>query len=119
MSVLARTLPIATTTTDTTPITGTLVLFGWTWIETTGSAAAGVELYDGSSTGGALIVPVALNQGESTRDLWGHPGLHVQTGLFLHVTSGSIKGSLWYVPGNVYDEYVIEQGYRGVFGHTV
>lgn len=118
-NVLARTIPIATTTTDLTVIGGASVLFGWTWIETTGSAVANVELYDGSGTNGALIVPVALNSGESTRDLWGHPGLGVQTGLFLHVVSGSVKGSLWIVPGEVYDEYVIEQGYRGVFGHNV
>jgi hypothetical protein len=112
----ASTFPIPTTTTDVALVGGASVLTFYGFTETTGAAAAEVQLFDGSGTNGALIVDVALLQGESTRDLIPAPGLMVSVGLFLHVVSGSVQGSVWTVPGDLVDDWVITQGYRPVFG---
>lgn len=106
----ARTVPIATTTTDEKLVGGASILTFYNFTETTGSASAEVELYDGDDATGALIVNVTLNQGESTRDPLPKPGLGCRQGLFLNVVSGSIKGSVWIVPGEIIGPYVAVQG---------
>ena len=63
---------------------------GWSFIETTGAAAATLELFDGSSTGGATIA--------------------VRVSLFLNVISGSIRGAVWVVPAERLEPYEALQG---------
>ncbi len=106
----ARTRPIATTTTDLLLVGGASILTFYNFTETTGGAGAEIELYDGEAATGARIVSVTLTGGESTRDLIPKPGLGCYVGLFLHVVSGSIKGAVWTVTGELVGPYVAVQG---------
>lgn len=72
------------------------LLFGWSWEETTGLAVAQLELIDGDSNNGDRIVPITLLANESTRDIWGWPGIWCDRGLFCRVVAGSIRGTVYY-----------------------
>lgn len=70
-------------------------LCGWSFLETTGSAAATVEVYDGQDATGELLTVISLSSGQSTRDWVDRQGLEVRIGMFLRVTAGSVRGALW------------------------
>lgn len=72
-------------------------LCGWRIIEATGAAAAGFELFDGSSAGGALLGAGWLAaSGNDTLPI-ARPGIVVNTGrVFIHVVSGSLVGVLYW-----------------------
>lgn len=70
-------------------------LYGWSFVETTGAAAAAFDLIDGGSAAGAEISPFTLTAGQSTRDWLGQPGLLIQSGLSLAVTAGTVRGAVW------------------------
>lgn len=72
------------------------VLFGWAWEETTAAAVAQLELIDGDSNNGDRIVPITLLANESTRDVWGSPGIWCDRGVFVRVVAGSIRGTIFY-----------------------
>lgn len=100
---------IATTTVDGQFITRGGRLYGWAFEETTGAASAECSLIDGSSAGGPTIVPISLSAGESTRDLMGKPGLRVRAGVYLHVFSGSVRATIYYL-GLSDDEIIAHAG---------
>lgn len=106
----ARTVPIAETTTGSLLVGGASVLTFYGFTEQTGAADAHVQLYDGSSNLGALIVDVTLNQGESTRDLIPRPCLYVRGDLWFEVVSGTVAGSVWVVPLERIAAYAAAQG---------
>jgi len=60
--------------------------------ETTGVGSAVYRFWDGSSTGGMLILPVSLTPGQSTRDTFTHHILPYRQGLFFQLVSGTIEG---------------------------
>lgn len=66
----------------------------WSFTETTGTATAEVRLYDGTGTGGALVVDIELVASESTRDYFPHPFVCYETGLYLDLVSGSVRGQV-------------------------
>lgn len=70
-------------------------LYGWSFVEDTDTDPASIELIDGGNANGALVVPITLSAGQSTRDWLGKPGLEVRSGLYLNVISGSVSGSVW------------------------
>lgn len=78
-------------------------LYGWAFQETTGAAPATFELFDGTGSGGQSILPATLTVNQSFRDIWGKPGIEIRTGLFMNVTAGSVRGSV-YVLGLSVDE---------------
>lgn len=63
--------------------------------ETTGSAAAAVEVIDGNDGNGLLVSHITLQPGQSMRDTTGFMGLYFRTGVYVNVLSGSVKGSIW------------------------
>lgn len=69
-------------------------LVGWALRETAGATAL-AYLRDGVDPDGAIIVPISLSAGESTRDVYIPGGLSFGRGLFLDVVSGAIEGSVW------------------------
>jgi hypothetical protein len=89
---------IAATTVGGQFITRECRLYGWAFEETTGSAPAKCDLYDGTTTGGQTIVPITLLANESTRDIWGKPGIVVGNGIFLNVLSGSVRATVYVLP---------------------
>lgn len=64
------------------------------WRETTGTSPAVIRLWDGTGTGGKLLVPVSLLAGQSTRDYTGEHAMPYQTGLYLEVVSGTVEGQV-------------------------
>jgi hypothetical protein len=102
---------VAPTTTGIQFITRAGRLYGWSFEESTGSAAAKLELVDGTSTGGLIIVSITLLANESTRDIWGKPGIRVQNGVFLNMVSGSARANIYYL-GMTDDEIARQAGYQ-------
>jgi len=62
--------------------------------ETTGSASARFQLYDGTNTQGAYLGPYTLAEGQSFDSVYPKPHLRFRAGLFLNVTSGSVGGAI-------------------------
>lgn len=75
-------------------ITGHVILFGFAVRETSGMAAATVDLYDGADSTGTRAVPISLNTYESTSEFFGPQGVHFRSGLYV-VTSGAVAGSIF------------------------
>lgn len=69
------------------------ILF-WAFLETTGTARATIRLRDGGDANAAVIVPISLSAGESTRDWLGPQGIPCRAGVYLEVVSGSVEGSV-------------------------
>lgn len=100
----AQLLPFAATTTDLTLYTGNAVLLGWSFAETTNSATASLTLNDGPDDTYPEIVRINLAINESTRDYPPGNGILIRTGIFLEILSGSVEGTIWFLPiTNAYD----------------
>lgn len=97
MEAPARTIAVATRTTDTLLIGGAGIITGWSWVEPTNAAGAAFDLYDGQNATGTLLASITLLQNESTRDLIAGAGLEFRQGLYLDILSGSVKGAVWIV----------------------
>jgi hypothetical protein len=89
---------------------GAVYVLGWAFKESTGSAAASVDIYDGLGTGGVLIAPISLSSGESTRDYPPPPGIECRQGCYVNIASGGVVGSLWALMAVIYDEYALVEG---------
>lgn len=74
---------------------GPSLLMGWSFLETTGTASASVEVWDGADTTAQLVAVVSLVAGESTRDWLGPGGVYCSEGLFVNVLTGAVRGTLW------------------------
>jgi hypothetical protein len=73
-----------------------VVLYGWTATETTGSAAASVDIYDNSDHAGYPVLPVRLAQGESAEAWYGDCGILFKDGVHVNVSSGAARGSIFF-----------------------
>lgn len=76
-------------------MSGTWEVHGWAFIETGGVAPVNFELFDGFDTGGQSIIPFSLGAGQSVRDWLGRDGIFLYGGLFVNVTVGSVRGTIW------------------------
>jgi hypothetical protein len=76
-------------------IAGELLLAGFAFAESTGAAAATVDLFDGGGVGGQFICRVNLVASESVRESLPFPGIHCEVGLFVNVVAGTVLGSVW------------------------
>ena len=65
------------------------LLMGWCMRETTGSAGAVVELYDGQGTSAMLIGTQGLGNGTSGSALFSDLGVEVESGVYAHVVTGT------------------------------
>lgn len=74
--------------------TGGGVIVGQIMVETTGSAGAAYDLYDGNGTGGQAIGPWTLLASQSFDNTYTLYGLPFFNGLYMNVTSGSVRGSV-------------------------
>lgn len=91
----AQPITLATVTTSKLVNGGQARLMGWCLIETTGSAAASLDMYDGGDSSGQLIGPISLTASQSTRDWLSGEGIRLRRGLFVNVLSGSVRGVFW------------------------
>lgn len=90
-----RTISFAALTTTKALYSHQVRLLGWALLETTGTAAAEIDILNGQSASSDLVAPIALSSGQSTRDWLGPQGITCDAGLFLSVGSGSVRGALW------------------------
>lgn len=74
---------------------GDLILYGWTFTETSGAATAQVDLFDGGNAQSTLIASITLAAGQSTRDWLAGSGIHCLQGVFVNVVTGSARGAIW------------------------
>jgi hypothetical protein len=73
--------------------------------ETTGAAAAVVELYDGLNTTGVLLASVEIAQATSKEPTIQPKGLRFYNGLYVNVVSGTAKGAAVVVLDEDWEEY--------------
>ena len=71
---------------------------GWTFVETTGTAPASLQLMDGSSNTGLVFAEIALSPGQSIRDVTGAWPLIVYRGIWVQQLTGSVRGAVWAEP---------------------
>ena len=88
-------IAVPATTTNRLFALGPVQLMGWALVETTGAAVAAAELYDGNDATGQSLLPVTFQANESVRDWFGTQGILCQRGLYLNVTAGSVRGTLF------------------------
>lgn len=79
------------------PLSGAVLLGGWSFMESTGNASAVLRIWDGGSTGGAVAVLISLSPGQSIRDVAPGDGIVFNSACTVAVASGAIEGSLWVV----------------------
>jgi hypothetical protein len=91
-------LSIGTLTADKNIFKTSGHLCGLALAEATGTNAATIGLYNGLDVNGELIAPINLNPNESIRDWFGFFGVYFDVGLFAHLASGSVYGTVWWRP---------------------
>jgi hypothetical protein len=92
----ARSIPFGTLSgTGQFTITGAMRMRGFGVKNTSGSATAEVDIYDGEGSGGQLICAVTLAANESTREWWSGDGISIEHGVAVVWVSGSVSGSIW------------------------
>jgi hypothetical protein len=92
----ALALPIGTTDKAKTVLSNSAGrLLGWAVEESTGAAAAKVQLLDGTNIDGDLLAPISLAAGADSTQWFGPAGISFGTGLFASLVSGSVIGTVW------------------------
>lgn len=87
-------VPVVATGTSRKLLSGSGVVLSWNWAEPTGTAAGGVQLYDGGDTTGVPILHVRLAQGTSESGDAGPYGVPFDVGLYADVTTGEVDGTV-------------------------
>jgi hypothetical protein len=87
-------VPILTTTAAKQLINTHCRFVGFNLSETTGSAGAVVDFWDGHGTTGVLVGECQLAQGTSQWTNMGIYGWPITAGLYMNVVSGSVLGSV-------------------------
>lgn len=72
-------------------MTGGAILMGFALAESTGAAAATVNITDG----GNLVVPIALAAGATTREWFGPQGIECRSDITITVVAGSVAGAVF------------------------
>jgi hypothetical protein len=92
-----NTVPIPTTVANVNVSSRAALLRGWSFRETTGVAAASIDILDGNDPGGELLATINLSAGQSIRENAPGYGVLVEMGPFLRVNSGSVQGAMWII----------------------
>ena len=88
-------LPVPADSADHQLTTAAGALFGYSLRETTGAAAATVEVIDGGDNNARVLAEVVLGAGGSESVWMGPVGIEVGSGVRVHVVSGTVKGAVW------------------------
>lgn len=91
----ARVIPVGVTTAGLLLMGPRAILYGWTFRETTGTAAAEVRIRNGQSASGVLAASIGLAEGASVSQGAADPGMLMDGGVYLEVVSGSVEGSVF------------------------
>lgn len=74
---------------------GRLLLMGFGVKESTGAAAAEVDLFDGKDVTGQLVAPVTLTAGQGRTDYYGPGGVLLERGYFPNLLAGAVTGAVY------------------------
>lgn len=85
----------AATAGDVNIIRRSATIYGWFFRETTGSAGAIIDLYDGNDANSNLIGTVTLSSGEGRSVTFGPNGLIATVGVFVNTVAGTVVGGVW------------------------
>lgn len=66
----------------------------WSVRDTTDSSGSVFQVYDGNSTAGVLMIDVSTTAGESTSEYIHRGHLRFRSGLYFHLASGAVEGSV-------------------------
>lgn len=78
-------------------VTGFSVLFmGWSAMETSGSAACTINVYDGVDTTGSVVLPIKLASGVADSKWYGPNGVWFKNGLYINLASGQAQGTVFF-----------------------
>lgn len=71
-------------------------MLGWAFRETSGSAGAVFDIYDGAAgSGPGVLVPIDLNSGQSTRDWFSIHPMPFYSGITIANLTGAVTGVVW------------------------
>lgn len=73
-----------------------IVLYGWALKNPSGASTAAADIYDNTDGTGTAIIPLTFATSESIGDWFGPGGILLKNGVYVNVTSGEVKGSLFY-----------------------
>jgi hypothetical protein len=71
-------------------------LYGWSLKNLSTSTAADIDLYDGTDTSGVAALPVQIPSSSTSTVWFGPNGVRFHNAVFANVTTGEVKGSLFY-----------------------
>lgn len=74
------------------------LFFGWSLKNVSGSATAAIDIYDSTGAQGTPVFPIDFAANETNREWFGDRGILFQSGIYLNVTSGEVKGSILFIP---------------------
>lgn len=86
---------VASASATQTPITMVCLLCGWSFRETSGGAAAAVELRTGDATTGAILGEVGLASAGTSTQWLGDEGVLAEAGVVVSRLSGAYIGTLY------------------------
>lgn len=78
-------------TTDSALVTYQGRLLGWSILESSGTAACSIILYDGTSAQGQIIDFLSAASASSNANDFFDTGIDVQSGVFVHVNTGQAR----------------------------
>jgi hypothetical protein len=80
------------------PISFPVKVMGWAIRNPSSTALAEVDFFDGTDASGTVVIPVTLDWNESSRETWCPNGIRFKNGLFINVTAGEVRGSVFWLP---------------------
>lgn len=71
-------------------------IYGWSIKNTSTSTAADIDLYDGADSTGQPALPIQIPSSSTDTKWFGPNGVRFNNAVFANVTTGEVKGSLFY-----------------------
>jgi hypothetical protein len=71
-------------------------IYGWSLKNVSTSTAADVDLYDGNDTSGVAAIPLQIPSSTTDTKWFGPNGVRFHNAVFANVTTGEVKGSIFY-----------------------
>ena|ERR1700749_1208473 len=71
-------------------------IYGWSFKNMSTSTAADIDLYDGPDASGIAAIPVQIPASQTDTKWFGPNGVRFKNGVYANVTTGEVKGSLFY-----------------------
>lgn len=108
----ARALRFDLNATSTVLLSGAAIITGWSITNGNASTVSECDIYDDVNDQNDGIAAITLLGNESVRDLWAPSGIEVRKGIFVIASTGAVYGTIYAIPGEVVDAFMLTQGYQ-------